>query len=761
MPGKPGTYHGTYSRACSSPPRNTVLFTLHAIRRQASRNRRAVGAPAIQFHFDHALGPEATQSQVFEQVMQPSIQHCIAAQQDMLFFAYGMTNAGKTYTVSGTEDSPGILPRTICEVFRLADAIPGMSIQASYLELYNDKLLDLLAACATAPGETKKRTLLRLRQSRSGATEVVGLQRVGVTNEQRALQLMHEGQAAKQTAETALNTASSRSHTVFTLKLHAEDEPGASPFFLHVVDLAGSERAGRTGAKGTRLREAARINNSLMVLHRCLSALKTDHAAATRLPVRDSKLTELFASAFTGARATQVRMLVAAAPSAQDYDETLHAVKYGDIAQSAKPIALQQHRAAQAAAQYDMNGRRVRAGSSAPQTSTAAACHEDDTASQHRPSHGHASTGDVDVEEMSLADGAPSAQEWAELRAENADLMEELEEWQAKCSEIEERVRCEVAMEMATKMAELEAQYQASADAAEDTAQEREAAAVELAARATTGRLLTRHVRRIPLELDGDSVTSSSPHSAASSRRHSSAGSASSAGQSPTAFEELQQTIRENEHEIERLHAMYASKLAELKSGLEHADVNEENARLKAELAAAQRRADAAESALLEARVQFEAQLSAMQDAMNQVQSKAYHVESHLQALSDAASPASARRPPAQRESMSSTSEFKALPPSPGMSPLLPMKRGRAQQSPGALSEATNMRQVPRSQLSKTLSSPVMSAGLVDTLSPNILLAPEVTVVKPSTVANASPTPIAHRVRRRRRTGTATTYADC
>lgn len=188
-----------------------------------------------------------------------------------LVFAYGVTNSGKTHTITGSTEAPGLLPRALTWVLKeLArqkedDSRRVMSIAASYLEIYLEKVFDLFAT----PTATNKRSALPICMSTDGVP-VRGLIQRKIRTVKDAEDLVAMGQKNKQVAETRCNLNSSRSHTVFTLYLREDaiiaDSATATIGKLRskvsIVDLAGSERTSRTGAIGVQLREASKINSS-------------------------------------------------------------------------------------------------------------------------------------------------------------------------------------------------------------------------------------------------------------------------------------------------------------------------------------------------------------------------------------------------------------------------------------------------------------------------------------------------------------------
>ncbi len=193
---------------------------------------------------------------------------------------------GKTFTISGTEEAPGILPRMLDTLFsNLKDEEQKeknkgwrMAIFLSFVEVYGEAFYDLF--------EPNKKAKLRDQEDRDGNVFIKNLSEKVITSKEEGLRLLHQGLQNRQVAETMLNHDSSRSHSVLTIKISRimrgvdtetiMKDPRRyvkiSKFF--VVDLAGSERASRTQNTGARLREAANINTSLMTFRNCVETLR-------------------------------------------------------------------------------------------------------------------------------------------------------------------------------------------------------------------------------------------------------------------------------------------------------------------------------------------------------------------------------------------------------------------------------------------------------------------------------------------------------
>jgi hypothetical protein len=196
--------------------------------------------------------------------------------------------------------SYGILPRTVQHIFDYIAERGGTGIRylvrASFYELYNEEIRDLLS-----PNSQKK---LEIKENQSGVYVKDGTSFV-VENKTELLKLVEQGNSRRAVAATAMNSVSSRSHSIFSITIEmAEKDPDVADKEiirmgkLHLVDLAGSERQSKTLATGDRLKEAAKINLSLSCLGNVISALVD--GKSTHIPYRDSKLTRLLQDSLGG-----------------------------------------------------------------------------------------------------------------------------------------------------------------------------------------------------------------------------------------------------------------------------------------------------------------------------------------------------------------------------------------------------------------------------------------------------------------------------
>ncbi|XP_010162621.1 kinesin-like protein KIF13B, partial [Antrostomus carolinensis] len=253
-------------------------------------------------------------------------------------FAYGQTGSGKSYTMMGTADQPGLIPRLCSGLFERAqkeeNEEQSFKVEVSYMEIYNEKVRDLLDPKGS-------RQTLKVREHSVYGPYVDGLSKLAVASYKDIESLMSEGNKSRTVAATNMNEESSRSHAVFKIILtHTlydvqSGTSGEKVGKLSLVDLAGSERATKTGAAGDRLKEGSNINKSLTTLGLVISALADQAAGKNKnkfVPYRDSVLTWLLKDSLGGNSKTA--MVATVSPAADNYDETLSTLRYADRAKN-------------------------------------------------------------------------------------------------------------------------------------------------------------------------------------------------------------------------------------------------------------------------------------------------------------------------------------------------------------------------------------------------------------------------------------------
>ncbi|XP_032463768.1 kinesin-like protein KIF20B isoform X3 [Phocoena sinus] len=208
------------------------------------------------------------------------------------------------------------------------------SVWVSFFEIYNECIYDLFVPVSS---KFQKRKMLRLSQDVKGYSFIKDLQWVQVSDSKEAYRLLKLGIKHQSVAFTKLNNASSRSHSIFTIRV-LQIEESEMPRVIRVselslCDLAGSERSMKTQNEGERLRETGNINTSLLTLGKCINVLKNSEKSKFQqhVPFRESKLTHYFQSFFNGKG--KICMIVNISQCFLAYDETLNVLKFSAIAQ--------------------------------------------------------------------------------------------------------------------------------------------------------------------------------------------------------------------------------------------------------------------------------------------------------------------------------------------------------------------------------------------------------------------------------------------
>ncbi|XP_047431509.1 kinesin-like protein KIF21A isoform X1 [Mugil cephalus] len=335
------------------------------------------------FTYDHVFDMDSVQETIYTHCTEKLIEGCFEGY-NATIFAYGQTGSGKTYTM-GTgfdvnigEEELGIIPRAVNHLFRGIEErrqaateqgrpVPEFKINAQFLELYNEEVLDLFDSTRDLEAR-KQRSNIKIHEDANGGIYTVGVTTRTVTSAAEMIQCLKLGALSRTTASTQMNVQSSRSHAIFTIHLcqvrvcspdnndNETDNRLASSSQIdefetltakfHFVDLAGSERLKRTGATGDRAKEGISINCGLLALGNVISALGDRSKRSTHVPYRDSKLTRLLQDSLGGN--SQTVMIACISPSDQDFMETLNTLKYANRARNIKnKVMVNQDKASQ------------------------------------------------------------------------------------------------------------------------------------------------------------------------------------------------------------------------------------------------------------------------------------------------------------------------------------------------------------------------------------------------------------------------------
>ncbi|XP_060891992.1 kinesin-like protein KIF21A isoform X2 [Labrus mixtus] len=331
------------------------------------------------FTYDYMFDMDSTQDAIYTTCTEKLIEGCLEGY-NATVFAYGQTGSGKTYTmgtgfdVNIMDEELGIIPRAVHHLFKgieerrqaaqeQGQPVPEFKINAQFLELYNEEVLDLFDSVR----DMKQKSHIKIHEDANGGIYTVGVTTRTVSSAAEMMQCLKLGALSRTTASTQMNVQSSRSHAIFTIHLcqvrvcasdnqetdnrvsngNSEmDEYETLTAKFHFVDLAGSERLKRTGATGDRAKEGISINCGLLALGNVISALGDRSKRSSHVPYRDSKLTRLLQDSLGGN--SQTVMIACISPSDRDFMETLNTLKYANRARNIKnKVMVNQDKASQ------------------------------------------------------------------------------------------------------------------------------------------------------------------------------------------------------------------------------------------------------------------------------------------------------------------------------------------------------------------------------------------------------------------------------
>jgi hypothetical protein len=331
------------------------------------------GEEAKAFAYDHLFDQADSQADLYRALGSKVLQQVVSGQNASVF-AYGQTGSGKTYTMLGTPEERGLIPR-LCEGLFKEESIKDWNVTLSFFEIYNEQVVDLLNEPPETPtseddppqerlnlaelngkldvmsrqewlgvGLDPKRRVpvlnaLRVRDHPKLGVFVEGLTKLPISSPADVEAALERGASLRAVAETAMNAESSRSHAVVQICC-AEGEGGDRHATLNLIDLAGSENVNRSRSyeDHSRLQEAKSINKSLLGLGKCIQQLASDKGNNGVVPYRDSVLTWILKDALGGNAHTL--MLCAVDPSPENGEQTLTTLRYADQAKriTTRPI---------------------------------------------------------------------------------------------------------------------------------------------------------------------------------------------------------------------------------------------------------------------------------------------------------------------------------------------------------------------------------------------------------------------------------------
>ncbi|XP_054828122.1 kinesin-like protein KIF18A [Eublepharis macularius] len=285
----------------------------------------------LKFVFDAVFDENCSQLEVFEHTTKTVLDGFLNGY-NCTVLAYGATGAGKTHTMLGSPEDPGVMYLTMMELYNSMDRMKEekhCAIAVSYLEVYNEQIRDLLVNSGP----------LAVREDPQKGVLVHGLTLHQPKSAEEILQMLDYGNRNRTQHPTDVNASSSRSHAVFQIYLRQQDKTASINqnvriAKLSLIDLAGSERACATNGKGARFREGANINRSLLALGNVINALADPKSKKQHIPYRNSKLTRLLKDSLGGNCRTII--IAAVSPSSMFYDDTYNTLKYANRAKDIK-----------------------------------------------------------------------------------------------------------------------------------------------------------------------------------------------------------------------------------------------------------------------------------------------------------------------------------------------------------------------------------------------------------------------------------------
>ncbi|XP_057686414.1 centromere-associated protein E isoform X2 [Corythoichthys intestinalis] len=293
------------------------------------------GTTTKSFAFDRVFTAEETTNQLYQDIAKPLVVSTVEGYNGTIF-AYGQTASGKTFTMMGSDNNPGIIPLAVDDVFQTIKKCPKKEflLRVSYMEIYNETVTDLLV-------DSYKRKPLEVREDVNKNISVADLTEELVTTPAQALKWIRLGEKNRHYGSTKMNHRSSRSHTIFRMILESRErsdlasgenaDGGIIVSHLNLVDLAGSERASQTGAEGARFKEGCMINRSLFTLGQVIKKL-SEESQRSFISYRDSKLTRILQNSLGGNAKTVIMCTITTA----SLDETLSTLQFASAAKKMK-----------------------------------------------------------------------------------------------------------------------------------------------------------------------------------------------------------------------------------------------------------------------------------------------------------------------------------------------------------------------------------------------------------------------------------------
>ncbi|KAE8348418.1 kinesin-domain-containing protein [Aspergillus coremiiformis] len=314
------------------------------------------GKEGGDYYYDNVFSPHEHNAKVYDAAAKRLVRRVMEGYHGTVF-AYGMTGTGKTFSMQGTATSPGVIPLAITDIFSFIRETPHREflLRVSYLEIYNERIHDLLSASAPGGSAPLQQEEIKLREDSKRGVYATPLKEEIVQSPTQLLRVIARGDHARRTGSTQFNARSSRSHAVVQIVVESRERvptgatqdrrSGMAPggvrvSTLSLIDLAGSERAADDKERRT---EGAHINKSLLTLGTIISRLSETKDKAgnltdregRHLPYRDSKLTRLLQPALSGNSLVSILCTVHLGVSGNSHSgETLNTLKFASRAKN-------------------------------------------------------------------------------------------------------------------------------------------------------------------------------------------------------------------------------------------------------------------------------------------------------------------------------------------------------------------------------------------------------------------------------------------
>lgn len=289
------------------------------------------GMAPKSFDYDELWGPETTNTDIFGIIGYSVIKTTMEGYHGVVF-AYGQTSAGKTYSIHGNQDDPGMIPRAVLAMFEYIENTTDRDfvIQVSYMEIYNEVINDLLNPSGKS---------LNVREDPQKGIYVHNLSAETVMAAEQVYGLLATGESHRHIGKTNYNAVSSRSHTIFQICVQSESTDSKSKVVLesklNLVDLAGSENSSKAGLD--KKAETGNINKSLLALASVIWKISEPKSKRGHIPYRDSKLTRALQDSLNGSACISV--LCCISPSSGNVDESISTLKFASRAKNIKNTA--------------------------------------------------------------------------------------------------------------------------------------------------------------------------------------------------------------------------------------------------------------------------------------------------------------------------------------------------------------------------------------------------------------------------------------